>query len=64
MKQPKAPTRDQKERIAKAGLNWRDWQVEYQTGELIMLVSKKTGERKPIGGETDGRAKNQSKGGF
>lgn len=51
MKQPKRPTYEQKKLISKAGLGWHEWNVEYQIGSRMVLVNKKTGERKPIGGE-------------
>lgn len=49
MKQPKRPTYSQKKEISKHGLNWKEWQVEYQDGGRLGLIHKGTGERKEIG---------------
>jgi hypothetical protein len=38
------PTRDQKEKIKKAGLDWGDWLVKYEDNISLALESKTTGE--------------------
>ena len=48
MKQPKKPTRNQKEIIRSNGLNEKDWMVVRESDFYINLVHKKTGQRKRI----------------
>lgn len=47
MKNLKKPTYDQKKRINKAGLDWTEWLVKKDIGE-ITIVNKATGEVKVI----------------
>ena len=51
MKQPKRPTYEQKKLIAKEGLDWHEWMVEYQIGSRMVIIHKETKERRPIGGD-------------
>lgn len=62
MKQPKAPTYLQKVKIAKAGLNWKEWAVIKEKDDELNLVNKKTGEQRTIGSETDDRRTSKGKG--
>lgn len=52
MKQPKKPTREQKEYIKAAGLDWRNWMVPVGiAGEdniSLTLINKKSGRRRVI----------------
>lgn len=48
MKQPKKPTRIQKEYIKAAGLDWRNWNVIKDLETTMEIVNKKTGTRRTI----------------
>lgn len=48
MKQPKRPTLQQKKLINKAGMDWKEWNVENQSDDRLVLIRKRTGERKTI----------------
>ena len=48
MKQPKKPTRTQKEAMEKAGLVWKSWSVVEETDTQLHLISKRSGQRRTI----------------
>ena len=48
MKQPKRPTRNQKECMTAHHLNANDWMVAEETEFYLKLVNKNTGARKMI----------------
>lgn len=48
MKQEKKPTRQQKEYIKAAGLDWRNWNVIKDEETILVIVNKKTGTRRTI----------------
>ena len=48
MKQPKAPTRDQKEIISRNGLNWKEYSIIEEWETKLILYHKPTGSRKAI----------------
>lgn len=48
MKQPKKPTRAQKEIMKSAGLDWRNWSVAEEVVDQLTLISKKSGRRRTI----------------
>lgn len=48
MKQPKKPTRTQKELIKAAGLDWKNWNVAAEDNEKLVAINKRTGSRRTI----------------
>ena len=48
MKQPRKPTLAEKKKIAEAGLDWKEWSVKASITNSLLIVHKKTGERKVI----------------
>ena len=44
----KNPTRAQKESIAAAGLDWRNWNVLEEDDNSITVISKRSGRRRVI----------------
>lgn len=40
MKQPRKPTRKEKELITREGLNWNEWSVEAISNSWIIIVHK------------------------
>lgn len=48
MKQPRKPTLAEKKKMSEAGLNWKEWNVSASISSAMVLVRKKTGERKVL----------------
>ena len=48
MKQPKKPTRDQKELMTKRGLIASNWMVVSETKTELEVISKKSGKRRTL----------------
>ena len=48
MKNPKNPTRNQKEVIRANNLNWKEWLVAEETEFYLKIINKKTGSRKSL----------------
>lgn len=48
MKRPKKPTRDQKELIAKVGLNPEEWLVRSDAGMYLKIVDKTMEQREEV----------------
>lgn len=48
MKQPRKPTLDEKKKITAAGLDWKEWNVSASITNSMVLVNKKTKERKVV----------------
>lgn len=48
MKQPKKPTYEQKQRIAKAGLDPKQYGVVKDDGEILTVINRVTNEIKEI----------------
>lgn len=46
MKQPKKLTRNQKELLAKKGLNWKEWMLESEDVVFYTFVHKGNGRKK------------------
>lgn len=48
MKNPKNPTRNQKEIIRAHGLNWKNWLVAEETEFYLKIINKESGSRKSV----------------
>lgn len=48
MKQPKKPTRDQKELMTKRGLKANNWMVVVETKTELEVISKISGKRRKL----------------
>ena len=48
MKQPKRPTREQKQLIKENRLDWHNWMVAGEDNMAITIVSKKSGRRRVL----------------
>lgn len=48
MKQPKAPTRDQKVLLSKEGLIWKNWMVKAEDKISLAVINKESGKVRVI----------------
>jgi hypothetical protein len=48
MKQPKKPTRNQKEIISNNFLNWKEWNVVDESDFRLIVIHKATGKTKRL----------------
>lgn len=48
MKQPKRPNYEQKIRMARSGLDWHEWMVRSDGGDLLTVIHKQTGEVREV----------------
>lgn len=48
MKQPKKLTYSQKQIVAKAGYNVKEWALVSEISGILVIVNKQTGERKTL----------------
>lgn len=48
MKQPRKPTRANKELMSKYKLIWANWMVQSETKEELVVISKRSGARRVL----------------